>query len=243
MIKQTVKSYTRRKVVLGVCLLGSLSLIGTGFAAWVISTQQNGTANGNIAIGEVKDNTVHFTDVKLSAENIYFEPNSTDNTGRVRYDGTNAENLETTLSFYIDNYTYVASINVQLVVPAGIMTAKGSESTSKYITLPACAVKDEGTASTENIVLDSPAEGTTVADATKNDSNVTLTGGKKITYLIKFGWGTFFNSENPGLYYDDNGTGGGAAITDANMKTALESFHNLLSSSAQMTVNLAVTLN
>ena len=232
MVKETKKGYKRRKVIIGICVFASLSLIGTGFAAWVISTNNSTKTDGNIEIGDVKDSSVNFYDTALSATNIKFEPQSTDTSGRVRYDGTNAEVLSTTLTFKIDNYTKSSGVNVSLTLPAGFQTAV----TDNYIVLPACGATDG-----ININWASDTSGATVSDAAKKADNTAITEGKSVSYTITFAWGTAFNSMNPGLYYDTDTTG--KAVTDDAMKTTLTALHNCITAIGAMSVNLKANIN
>ena len=252
-MKTTKKNYTRRKVVAGVAIFASLALIGTGFASFIISTNKPSEADGTIEIGAVEDKTVHFYNPTLSAKKIQFEPKADDTTGRVRYDGTNGEVLSTTLTFSIDNSSKAKAIHIDLEVPDALRTA--ADSTHNYITLPSIADYEDPNASTKilkglDITLDGKTADSKIEDAstatTKEEGSdqektVNLTEGKKISYTFSFGWGTAFNSLNPGEYYDTDHTG--KAVSDDDMKTALNTFHGLMDKEGDMKVNLSVVLN
>ena len=101
MAKLTRKSYKRRKIIMGVTLFGAVGLVSTGFAAWVLSASAETTQDGSLSVGTVTDTNMKFSNVKIGTvadptdgvNTFLFEPLSTDSTGRVRYDGANAERL------------------------------------------------------------------------------------------------------------------------------------------------------
>jgi hypothetical protein len=225
MEKMTRKSYKRRRIILGVGLFASASLIATGFAAWVISANATGAKEGNVKVGAVNDNQVTITSIALTKDSFVFEPKDTDTTGRVRYDGTNSENLGITITATVSPATYVKDINVKLVVPDGVKTAAGS--TKNYIVLPDCAA-DAG------VTINKGSTGLIVntMDDTKLD----------FTYTISFQWGSAFGGVNPGEYYD---TGAGSSTTIDDVKTALNDFYTTMGNLASQafTINLTADIN
>ena len=195
MAKMTRKSYRRKKIILGVSLFASVALISTGFAAWVLASQAEATAEGNVTVGTVTDSSIKIENVHLSANSFLFEPKESDTTGRVRNDDTNFENLTITVTGDITPATYVSEATIQLEVPEGVKTAAGD--TKNYIVLPTCVA--------------APQELTLVAG--EGDT-------KTFSYDITFAWGSAFNGLNPGEYYDDDETG--KAVADATLKSTLE---------------------
>ena len=206
MVKLTRNSYKRKIILFGVLIFASIALISTGFAAWIMSTNANKETNGNITVGQVTDSSLKIEDLKLSVNNFLFEPQETDNTGRVRNDGTNYESLSTTVTAKVSPTQYIKEVIVKLVVPESVKKA----AEEGYIVLPTYAC------------LDSEKE--------------TFTGGKKFTLTetdrqtteyalseeIEITWGSKFNSQNPGTYYDDDPTG--LTISDSDVKKVLEDF-------------------
>lgn len=225
-MKTTKKNYSRRKLVAGIAIFASVALIGSGFAAFVISANQSRSVEGNIEIGKVEEQSVSITNVALSESKIQFEPKAEDTTGRVRYDGTNKEILSTTLSFTFNHSDMVESIHVGLEVPEGIKNA--ATATANYITLPAAV-------NGVDIALTGDKSGATISDVTDT------TNTKTVSYTIAFGWGSAFNGKNPGEYYDTDDAG--KAVDDAAMKSTLTAFHDLLATEGTMKVNLSVKLN
>jgi predicted heme/steroid binding protein len=203
MEKMTRKSYKRRRIILGVCLFASVSLIATGFAAWVISANANKTSKGNVTVGAVDNTNITISDITLSNPSSFaFEPLKTDTVGRVRYDGTNSENLSITLTASVTPAAYVKDITVAMTVPGGVTAA----ATANYIVLPDCVTAAQ-----------TLTEGTGL---TKNGTSY------DISYTIAFTWGSYFGTHNPGVYYDEDTAG--KAVSDADVVTQLNDFYTTM---------------
>lgn len=209
MTKLTRKSYKRRKILLGVCLFASFALISTGFAAWVLSSNAQSNQNGNINVGYIKDSSVQFENVTLSTADFKFEPKSDDETGRIRYDGENAECLNVTISGTVSPATYLKKVTIKMEVTNGVKTASEKD----YIVLPACV---------------SEAQEVTLTNVEGNDN------AKAFAYTISFEWGEYFKGVNPAEYYDTTYAESttenplGAAISDEKMKEDLLDLRNTI---------------
>lgn len=179
--KMTRNTYKRRIIVIGVMVFTCIALISTGFAAWVISTNATKNVEGNISVGKVTDSSITIENVKLNGldtANFYFEPLETDTTGRVRGQaGGNHESLSVVVTGEVHNAQYLNELKIFLDLTAapGIKAAADAN----YINLPDCA---------------------------KSEVVVTLTTldetTKSFSYEIKFEWGSVFNNDNPGIYFD-----------------------------------------
>lgn len=237
MAKITRKSYKRKKIVLGATLFASIALISTGFAAWVISQDATNKPEGTIGIGKVKDGAVDFVGVKQSTNKFVFDCKADDKDGRVYFeeDETNkgGELLSVTISGYIKQPKYFESLTVSMTVPESIKTAANEE--HKYIVLPACATTTQ-TITPEEItykVLESDAElieeGCTVGEELL-----------PFSYEIKFTWGEAFKTLNPGIYFDDEASGGKAvALTE--VKRIMNDLKTVLADGGNYTVTLKAT--
>lgn len=211
MTKLTRKSYKRKKILLGVCLFASFALISTGFAAWVISSNAQNSHQNNINVGIIKDSSVQFENVVLSADSFKFEPKQEDLTGRVRYeaDSGNYECLDVTVSGTITPSTYLQRLTIRLEVTEGLNNAV----TKGYIQLPECATA---------------AKDVPLSNIEENPN------AKSFSYTISFAWGAFFKNENPSIYYDTEyvesteETPLGSAISDDVMKASLLDLRNTI---------------
>ena len=90
MSKITGKSYRRKKIVMGAVLFGSIGLVSTGFAAWVLAAPTNTSKETSVEVGTITDKNMAFSDVDLyrtdnsSSSTVYkFEPLTSDLSGRV----------------------------------------------------------------------------------------------------------------------------------------------------------------
>ena len=71
----------KKPTILAVAALGSLALIGTGFAGWVIVANATSTASGNITAYQVTDNRLTATGTWAEGGSIVFgKPASADET-------------------------------------------------------------------------------------------------------------------------------------------------------------------
>lgn len=198
MARLTRNSYKRKIILFAVFVFISIALISTGFAAWVMSNDATGTANGNVSVGVVADSSlgIEFNKEAFEAFTYQFEPAKDDNTGRVRLeksvDGSVVpyEQLTFTITGKITNPDILASLTVEVELPAGIQAAI----TEGFIVAPECAGKA-----------------------------IEVTVDKKtgeFSYEIAFGWGSKFGNINPSLYYDNNEEG--LKVSNADVKKNLE---------------------
>ncbi len=87
----------RKSLTMILCLLTCLSLVGVGFAAWVISSGDTATATGNITVDTVSDERFSFVSVPTLKEIHFGMNNSTDIPGAwLTNDEKNKENLVAT---------------------------------------------------------------------------------------------------------------------------------------------------
>lgn len=204
MTKLTRNSYKRKIILFGVILFVSIALISTGFAAWIMSTNARGEQEGNVSVGQVTDSQLKIENLAIDTNQFLFEPLATDTTGRVRYDGTNAESLKIIVTGIVRPTEYLGELKIALVIPESVKKAADAG----YIVLPDCATTDANNG------------GYVVTDVDKS------TGTYAIRYEIAFTWGSKFEGQNPGEYYDTNETG--LTISDADVKKELEDFRAVL---------------
>ena len=237
MAKITRKSYKRKKIVLGATLFASIALISTGFAAWVISQDATNKPDGTIGIGTVKDGAVDFVGVKQSTNKFVFDCKADDDEGRVYFeeDETNkgGESLSVTVSGYIKQPKYFRSLTVSMAVPESITTAANEE--HKYIVLPACVTTTQTITPAENNY--------TVLESDTELINAGCTAGEELlpfSYEIKFAWGDAFKTLNPGIYFDDEASGG-KAVELTEVKRIMNDFKTVLADGGNYTVTLKAT--
>lgn len=194
--------------------LSTVSLMGVGFATWIITGETSATTNDNITVGvaDVQDNRIEITSASVVEGN-----------GGLRFDGDHNKRAASNgviscgdtdteqLSFQIQYTVTANNLTKGFKVKAYINDATGdtdnttasarfqvAEKTNKFITMPtilgfAKATAKDALSFTANATVptSSNASGDTitkVGDAT-NSWNVTQT--------FTFGWGAAFNSDNP----------------------------------------------
>ena len=197
MAKLTRNSYKRKIILFGVFVFISIALISTGFAAWVMSSDAQDDATGNVNVGLVNDASLKIEITNkdaLEGFTFQFEPAEGDNTGRVRLDKETPEiheELTFTITGKISNPEILAEngLTIQMTLPAGM--AKAIE--LNYIVAPECVAAPKA---------------------------ITVNENGEFTYTITFTWGAAFNSMNPSLYYDNDADG--LLVSDADAKVALE---------------------
>ena len=218
MKKTTRKSFSRKAIVVVMCVFLTVSLAAVGFASWLISNNDSKEGTGNVTASNVSDAILGVT--INNAENlgkINFGPAKGDKTGNIRYNDVGAEandfeSLEITVSGSIDKYKTLDKMSITVKCPDSILTAAGYtwnpegertyayDKKKAYIALPTCAVDTNGK------VLPLPDGTGNTAPLEFENGNKVFTGEgenkKDFTTTISFGWGALFEGKNPGRYLD-----------------------------------------
>lgn len=216
MKKTTRKSFSRKAIVVVMCVFLTVSLAAVGFASWLISNDASTKGTGNVTASNVSDAILGVTIEKAdNLGKINFGPDKGDETGNIRYNKDEAddfENLKITVSGSIKKFATLKQMEIKIKVPDSVITAAGyglkdgsateyevKANLPKYITLPAGAADTNGNL----IVADS-------AVVYASDNAVFKPGaGDTATFLfdVTFGWGELFGNKNPGRYLDgEDGT-------------------------------------
>lgn len=237
MKKTTRKSFSRKAIVVVMCVFLTVSLAAVGFASWLISNNDSKEGTGNVTASNVSDAILGVT-IKNAEDlgTINFGPAKNDTTGNIRYNEAEAndfENLKITVSGSIDKYKTLEKMSITVKCPDSILTVAGYtwtgedgarvysyEKTKAYIALPRCAVDKDGKFlpmfdSANNTKADEYLSGNEIF--TGSDDNK-----KEFTVTISFGWGELFGNKNPGRYLDGED---GLTVSPEN-KTALLAIAN-----------------
>jgi len=221
MKKTTRKSFSRKAIVVVMCVFLTVSLAAVGFASWLISNNDSKEGTGNVTASNVSDAILGVT-IKNAEKlgTINFGPAKNDTTGNIRYNEAEAEdfeNLKITVSGSIDKYKTLEKMSITVKCPDSILTAAGYtwnpegertyayDKKKAYIALPTCAVDTNGK------VLPLPDGTGNTAPLEFENGNKVFTGEgenkKDFTTTISFGWGALFEGKNPGRYLDgEDGT-------------------------------------
>lgn len=231
----------KKAMIMAVASLGSMALIGTGFAGWVISASTTTHADGVMVAYDVKDQRFVVADGKWTngkegtpagaKANIVFGKSTSQVTNQwLHYDTANMEiqSLSDTYVFEVSSKdtTDTGSFKVALSsgTPAGFVVADTNDKAwEKATTGDKTAV--EATPAIE--YLD---------DDVATDGKYTFVEGKATVKMkITFSWGTAFGGLNPFDYYK------GQEATEENVKAAVDSL-NLVKALNEVafTVNLVI---
>lgn len=224
MKKYTRRHYNKKLLALGLSAFMGIGLISTGFAAWVMSKDENVEANGNVNVAVMKDSSISLTlwdptdigtkELTKDADGKYqltdtfsFDAEKDDNTGRMRYEGAEngGEDLTVTIYGTIEKKDIDYSLKAELILP---------ETVDAAISAGYLKISDE-------------------TQAMLNDE-IELNPDGSFTIVIKLEWGDFFNGKNPSIYYDEVCDGStdeeplGDAISDDKMQEQMLTFWKVL---------------
>ena len=210
----------RTKVIaLATSLLVGVSMMGVGFASWVISKSTSETVSGNVTVDAIADATLEFT-ASAEGESVRFGAPAGATAGTSWLYNTEADT---------EDLTVVISLTMKGVNKINISHVIGD-------TAKATSVAPGWTNATTNKLV---SENITYTLGSDNDEQYYSISGAEITaqstadmntsYTIKvtatFAWGEHFGSSNPYTYYKDKtrsetiATGykyeGGSLTTDA----------------------------
>lgn len=232
----------KKMAVAGISLLGSIGVISTGFAGWIIGapSQQGGgsgsiTADGDVTtlgLEKVAEGTGFGKGADLD-EKIFFAANAASKpngwlTADLGDDETKRQDLKAEYTFVV-KYTNVTTITVSDIsfVETGstysALMDKGETSgvVGALPTLKDSASKDSGyvtiskTEAGNKFTVDAAKQSATLV-ATPSDKAQTLT----IKFSIGFAWGAAFNHQNPMDYYNDGTKTKASHGADASEKIA-----------------------
>ena len=174
----------RRTLTIVVGLLLCLSLIGVGFASWVISAGDTDQATGNIQVEDVTDRRLTISSVSKSASDFVFGKGTKGTNSWLDASAVAAEVLESTISF---NLAYKDG------------TAIVISGTGQNVTL-SVAFDDD----TKTLL-----EGAVTAGYIKAVPTLKVNGSAgSYSVTVTFEWGALFNNQNPFTWYNNNSVDG-----------------------------------
>ena len=212
----------KKMAVAGISLLGSIGVISTGFAGWIITAPaQHGSGTGSItADGDVQTKgsltlgTVTY-DGGGTSGSIRFAANK-DNAGNgwLTSNDTTKAKMSTTITVPMTIGTKVNKINFTNVVleatgdnKANYKTLADAGIVGSLPTLNATAGEPNTTAGSIVITGTKPND-VKMDSATLNGSSISTsvftTGGTEASFIftVNFAWGTKFGGQNPIEYYN-----------------------------------------
>ncbi len=198
----------KKAMIMAVASLGSMALIGTGFAGWVISANATTSASGVVTAFDVADH-------RLVVEGGTWDKKNANGNGEIIF-GTNkatgltnnwfsftgedgkTEQLEIVYTFTVkskdagDNGTFTVARQED---ENKFKLTTGAENWSSAETLGLVAAEPD-------VKFDTPASGAYTLAAAGTTVNMTVT----------FKWGTHFDKKNPLEFYNNGDTDGSATM-------------------------------
>ncbi len=217
----------KKMAVAGISLLGSIGVISTGFAGWIIGapSQQGGgsgsiSADGDVTtlgLEKVTEGTGFGTGADLD-EKIFFGANAASKpngwlTANLGEKEANKEDLKAEYTFVV-KYTNVGSITVSDInfqeTGSAYSSLADNGATQGVVgalpTLKTASSTDSGYVTINNV------EGSTKFNVDVAKKSATLVTNKSdkaqmltIKFSIGFAWGAVFNHENPMDFYNTSG--------------------------------------
>ena len=182
--------------------LSAVSLMGVGFATWIIQGGNTIDTNNQIKVevSGTEDQRVVLENAKISwpsgKTGLVFDAKSNDNTGPIIYNGTNGgEQLDFTLSFdvkFAANASF-ASVNAYMTSDWSNFEQYFTDSETdetKYVVSPISVTTPTGTNGVGSTVV---ADKASIMTTKKGDTADTYT----VTQDYSFKWGKFFDNQNP----------------------------------------------
>lgn len=170
----------RKSIILAVSILGSVAIVSTGFAAWVISAPATANAEGNVSVDTVEDKrySLEVSWAENANKNLVFgwadsEP-AVSNPWLTHGTDDKKENL---------------SVTFTVTVKQGVNVVDGSKPVAN-ITLTDTDTNDYQTAVSDNLIT----------NPTVVVGNATSTGVYPVT--VSASWGSAFGNQNPYVYYN-----------------------------------------
>lgn len=180
--------------------LSAVSLMGVGFASWVLTGTNNMDTTGNITVnvGDVEDKRVLIQSAVVDANNntVAFDANSK-GSGDLGIEGTGdqAEDRTFSLTYVVRVHNGMTSAwNVKAQLTGNADNYKTAVNKKKYITMPMEIGLDAEKISVSSTSTDQAGK-LTIDKST--DSATTGYTDWKVNQTFKFGWGDAFAGKNP----------------------------------------------
>lgn len=179
--------------------LSAVSLMGVGFASWVINGAKSTDTNDiTVSVENVIDNRITISSATVSDSTIKFDANSNTSGGLLEAQGTN-EDLEFSISYTITNNKKENKFKVfAYITENDKRTAFTNAVNNKLIQMPDALNITKSDNTYSNMTAALIFNGTAVP--TKTDATITETvvgTTYSVTQKFKFKWGLAFAKKNP----------------------------------------------
>lgn len=189
--------------------LSAVSLMGVGFASWVLNGGDNKDVGDiTITVAGTEDNSIKFVtpDPHLIADGgIKFDAKKDDTTGPITWDGTNSEKLNFTIEYTINCVNTEKFGGVKAYMTIGNATSGAGKAladaigSKKYLIAPLSTEKAASVAIANSLTTETNDANTEQLPNKKYETTVTKKTNTSYTFTTKFSfnWGTAFGKVNP----------------------------------------------
>lgn len=198
----------KKAMIMAVASLGSMALIGTGFAGWVISANATTSASGVVTAFDVADH-------RLVVEGGTWDKKNANGNGEIIFGTNNATGLKNNwFSFTGEDgkteqleIVYTFTVKSKDADDNGTFTVARQEGENKFkLTTGAenwSSAKTLGLVAAEpDVKFDTPASG----------AYTLATAGTTVNMTVTFKWGTHFGEKNPLEFYNNGDTDGSTTM-------------------------------
>lgn len=231
----------KKAMIMAVASLGSMALIGTGFAGWVISASTTTHADGVMVAYDVKDQRFNKIDAGKwtngkegtptgEKANIVFGKSKTEVSNQWLHYDTAAMETESLSD------TYVFEVSSKDTTDTGsFKVALSSGTPNGFVVTDTNDAWKNATTATKTAVNPTPAIEFLEDDGATDGKYRFAEGKATVKMRITFSWGSAFGGQNPFDYYS------GQTATEENVKAAVDSL-NLVKALNEVafTVNLVI---
>lgn len=182
----------RKSLTMILCLLTCLSLVGVGFASWIITAGDEQSTSSNIEVDTVTDNrlvlTIAQNDAKIWFGGVTEDYQNPTNAWLIAGANTPNESLKVTYTCTVEKKSKEAFVVTDNVIQD--LSLSGTFAAPKDNTA-------YNTAKTAGCFVE-PSENATISNVSISENNVTVT----FTITIEYKWGSAFGTNNPFTYYN-----------------------------------------
>lgn len=195
----------KKAMIMAVASLGSMALIGTGFAGWVISANTETKASGVITAYDVQDQRFKVTEGTWTTS-----VSESDKSGQIRYGSPASVEGVTSpwFTFGSDVKPEVLTNEYKFTVASGDANDKAAFTVAPTLAIEEKKVSEQNvweSAKTAGIVVDP------VAKVTSTTMNLNGTTGVEVKVSVTFAWGAHFTVDsevkNPYFFYNSKKVG------------------------------------
>lgn len=188
--------------ICGVISLTAVSLVAVGFSAWAMNGSLPDKTNVSVKVGGIVDKTL-IVQINSSDLSFAFDNSEVSNitNGNQQY-----QDLEFTINYRLESSREIDTGDFQLEfsIPQETITA--------YSALMSEGKEFVNTSCINSFSFSLPSNDGSDAIKIKSNSNTVETTinydddskGAKVSTKFSFSWGAYFNSDNPGNYYDED---------------------------------------